>query len=264
MEQVKVFSFGGGVQSTAVLVLAARREVDFQTFVFCNVGEDSENPDTLTYVEQYARPYAEAHGLEFVELRKRVYGGPESLLHYTCRRKRQVPLPCWLRSGTNCNRTCTYEFKIRVVGSFTVRRGARRKNVAINGMGISTDEAHRCRTYSVIPWQMPNYPLIDLNLSREDCERLIASEGLPVPPKSSCWFCPFHRPEQWVELRAQHPDLFERALELEDMLNRRRELLGRDPVSLHASGLPLGMAVDRQEPVAGMEFAFCDSGHCMT
>ena len=78
MEQVRVFSFGGGVQSTACMVLAARREMDYRTFVFSNVGEDSENPDTLAYIERYVRPYAAAHRLEFLELRKRVYGGPES------------------------------------------------------------------------------------------------------------------------------------------------------------------------------------------
>ena len=183
MEQVRVFSFGGGVQSTACMVLAARREIDYRTFVFSNVGEDSENPDTLTYIERYARPYAQAHGLEFLELRKRVYGGPESLLHYTWRRKRQIPLPAWLRCGTTCNRTCTYEFKIRVIASLQVRRGATRKRPGVNGIGISTDEAHRCRTHSPVPWQVPNYPLIDLNLSRQDCAALIASEGLPVPPK---------------------------------------------------------------------------------
>ena len=210
------------------------------------------------------RPYAAAHGLEFLELRKRVYGGPETLLHYTWRRKRQIPLPAWLRCGTNCNRTCTYEFKIRVIASLQVRRGATRKRPGVNGMGISTDEVHRCRTHSPVPWQVPNYPLIDLNLSRQDCAALIASEGLPVPPKSSCWFCPFHRPEQWVELRNKRPDLFGQALDLEDELNRRREVMGRDPVSLHISGQPLALAVDRQEAIAGLEFAFCESGHCMT
>ena len=40
--------------------------------------------------------------------------------------------------------------------------------------------------------------------------------------------------------------------------------MGRDPVSLHVSGLPLAAAVERQERVEGLEFAFCDSGHYMT
>src|SRR5947209_1941983 len=49
---LKVFSFGGGVQSTAALVLAARGEIDYQTFLFANVGGDSENPETLRYVRE--------------------------------------------------------------------------------------------------------------------------------------------------------------------------------------------------------------------
>jgi len=51
---LKAFSFGGGVQSTAALVLAAQGRIDYHTFLFCNVGEDSENPDTLTYVQEVA------------------------------------------------------------------------------------------------------------------------------------------------------------------------------------------------------------------
>jgi 3'-phosphoadenosine 5'-phosphosulfate sulfotransferase (PAPS reductase)/FAD synthetase len=47
---IRVFSYGGGVQSTAALVLAAQGVIDYHTFLFANVGEDSENPDTLAYV----------------------------------------------------------------------------------------------------------------------------------------------------------------------------------------------------------------------
>src|SRR5947209_5246716 len=54
---IRVFSYGGGVQSTAALVLAAQGKIDYPTFLFCNVGADSENPETLTYVEQYAKLY---------------------------------------------------------------------------------------------------------------------------------------------------------------------------------------------------------------
>ncbi len=65
---LRSFSFGGGVQSTAALVLAAQGRIDYRTFVFANVGEDSENPGTITYVEKHTRPYAEAHGLTLIEL----------------------------------------------------------------------------------------------------------------------------------------------------------------------------------------------------
>ena len=81
---IRVFSFGGGVQSTAALVLAAQGRVDFREFVFANVGEDSEYPGTLTYLEEHARPFAAAHGLALTEVRKHTRdGAPDSVLGLT-------------------------------------------------------------------------------------------------------------------------------------------------------------------------------------
>lgn len=56
--RLRSFSFGGGWQSTAALVLAARGVIDFRTFLFANVGDDSENPETIEYVHQHAMPFA--------------------------------------------------------------------------------------------------------------------------------------------------------------------------------------------------------------
>src|SRR5690348_2960939 len=58
LRMLKIFSYGGGVQSTAALVLAAQGRLDYRTFVFCHVGADSENPETLSYVCEVARPFA--------------------------------------------------------------------------------------------------------------------------------------------------------------------------------------------------------------
>jgi hypothetical protein len=57
---VRIFSYGGGVQSNAVLVLQATGQLPepYDYFVFANVGNDSENPDTLHYLEAVAKPYA--------------------------------------------------------------------------------------------------------------------------------------------------------------------------------------------------------------
>lgn len=41
---MRVFSFGGGVQSTAVLVLSAHGVLPYKQFIFSNVGDDSEHP----------------------------------------------------------------------------------------------------------------------------------------------------------------------------------------------------------------------------
>ncbi len=45
---MRVISYGGGVQSTALLVLANRGEIRYvDAALFANVGDDSEDPDTL-------------------------------------------------------------------------------------------------------------------------------------------------------------------------------------------------------------------------
>ena len=41
---LRVFAHGGGVQSTAALVLSAQGRIDFPVHLFANVGDGSENP----------------------------------------------------------------------------------------------------------------------------------------------------------------------------------------------------------------------------
>lgn len=58
---MRVFSYGGGVQSTAALVLAAQGKIDYPTFLFCNVGDDSNIP---TPCSMFARlPYPMPSGI---------------------------------------------------------------------------------------------------------------------------------------------------------------------------------------------------------
>jgi len=106
-------------------------------------------------------------------------------------------------------------------------------------------------------------PLIDLRLTRRMCHDIIADAGLPDPPKSSCYFCPFHSPKAWMTLRAEHPDLFAKAVELETRLNVKRNAEGRDIVRLHPSLLPLDRAVADQ-PMLWDEMSVCESGFCFT
>jgi 3'-phosphoadenosine 5'-phosphosulfate sulfotransferase (PAPS reductase)/FAD synthetase len=75
-----VFSCGGGVQSTACLVLAAQGRIPYRTFVFANVGNQAESPDTIEYIPKVLKPYAAKHGIEWVDLqRKRRDGTPVDL-----------------------------------------------------------------------------------------------------------------------------------------------------------------------------------------
>ena len=60
------------------------------------------------------------------------------------------------------------------------------------------------------------YPLIDWGWTREDCVAAIEQEGLPLPGKSSCFFCPSMKRHEIRTLYHNHRDLFDRAIAIED------------------------------------------------
>ncbi|WP_406177177.1 phosphoadenosine phosphosulfate reductase [Streptomyces canus] len=268
-DTVKTFSFGGGVQSMAAMVLAATGELDYRTFLMANVGNDSEHPGTLAYLHQYAIPYAEAHGLELVVLdRVMKRSGEVRTLYQDLTREgsRSLKIPVRMSNGAPGTRSCTAQFKIKVVGDELKRRGATKENPATVGIGISLDEIHRANKRRCEPHEVIEYPLLERGIRRIDCARIIREAGLPVPPKSSCWFCPFHRPETWHDMRRNEPDLFERACQLEELLNRRRDELGKDHVWLTRFNRPLRAAIpDGVDTLPFDEWdSGCDSGWCMT
>lgn len=263
---LRVVSYGGGVQSTALLVLAATGRIEYPTFLFANVGDDSEHPATLRYVRDVAMPYAAAQSIALHELdRVRRDGTTETLYGRLTREgSRSVDIPVRMSNGAPGNRSCTADFKIRVIGKWLRVHGATPDDPATVGVGISVDEIHRANNRRVEPHERIVYPLLDLGLRRDDCMRVIRAAGLPVPPKSSCYFCPFHTEAAWFRLRDDEPDLFERSCALEDTLNARRDALGKDHVYLTRFGRPLRDVIPEGVETLPLADDGCDSGWCMT
>lgn len=229
MKQIRAWSSGGGVQSIAGLVLSAHGKVDFPLHLFCNTGDDSENPDTLDYVRNIAMPYAEKHGIEFVELHHKFkskkliaqVGESETLLQRMYRTQKSIPIPIRRSGGAPCSRVCTIDFKVRVVQDYLKSNGATRDNPALCAIGFSLDEWSRLRSNSDCEWELLAFPLFDLKLTRADCAEIIISAGLPIPPKSACWFCPNTSHLEWIKMSVEQPEMFERACELELFLGSK-------------------------------------------
>jgi len=261
---VRVFSYGGGVQSTAALVLAVEGRIDYPTFLFANVGDDSEHPATLAYVRDVAMPYAAQHGIELVELRYvRTDGEQRTLYQQVMRDDNRVDIPMFLDPiGAPAQRACTENWKIRVIDRELKRRGATPDSPGIVGMGISVDEYQRMHSDDPrYPYKKREYPLIDLRISRADCHQIIERAGLPVPPKSSCWFCPFHRMTDWRRLKSSEPALFARAVEVEQHVNAKRARMGKNPMWLSHALRPLDVAISGDQLELDL---MCESGYCMT
>lgn len=241
-----LFSFGGGRQSTAALVLAAAGHIEpFDVWAFADVGADSENPDTVDYVHEHTLPFAERHDIDLRIIRWDRRGGHLTLYQYLHEMKRDIPIPVSFGVGGPSNRKCTNRFKIDPVARVHRKLGASAEQPGRLGIGFTVDELQRVRTDAKHPWQQPTYPLIDLGLTAADCEQVVIDAGLPKPPRSACWFCPFLPQIRWVETRRQRPELFDRAVRLEAMLSERAVELGNDPCTLHPNGSLLDITAQR-------------------
>jgi hypothetical protein len=275
MSDLAVVAHGGGVQTTAMLVLAASGQLPYRTFLFANVGEDSEHPRTLQYLRQIAIPYADQHGITIHELSLRrirgQYAGQVETLYSRLTRSgsRSLPIPVRMSNGAPGTRSCTSTYKIKVIGRWLKRHGASAASPATVAVGISLDEIQRINARKTEPYEQLVYPLITelpRPYRRSDCIDVIRSAGLPVPGKSACWFCPLHRPSTWQDMRRKEPELFARACDLESLLNARRDELGKDHVYLTRFNRPLETVIPAgQAALDGTDDdQHCDNGWCMT
>jgi hypothetical protein len=275
---LRIFSYGGGWQSNAALVLAAQGRIDFTTFVFADVGSDSEKPETVAYIEDYARPFAEANGIELITVRRtwadgRPFESIYAKMLNAPEGKLREPIPVRGQNGKPFSRSCTLDWKVATIGKWAVAHGASPDDPCITGLGYTLDEVERVNPARALAHEILTWPLIGapagydtgLRLRRADCPAIITAAGLPVPPSSNCWFCPMHNPEQWYRMRQEHPGRFARSVELEATLNARRDALGKPRVYLTRFGVPLDVAIpDGVQPLPFLDDDLCNTGGCFT
>ena len=211
---MRILSFGGGVQTTALAVLWVRAVVAADHCVFADTG--GETPETYAHLDAVDR-FLQSHGRRLERVR---WSGP-SLEEFTLTRRTSIPVH-WSTGGM-LTRDCTRQWKIRPVNKFARSTGATSWSVLL---GISVDEVHRMKP-SPEAHITREYPLIDLRLDRQQCVELNTSAGFVDVPRSACFYCPFHPARYYRDLNRRHPELFKRAEQLEVAVNERLEAKGR-------------------------------------
>lgn len=109
-------------------------------------------------------------------------------------------------------------------------------------VGFSTDEIQRVSP-SHVPYVVNTFPLLDLNMSRKDCERWLTARGWSTT-KSACIGCPFHGNRAWRELRDNQPEEWQDAVAFDRDLRAMPGAANRRGAEafLHSSRLPLDLA----------------------
>jgi len=142
-------------------------------------------------------------------------------------------------------RKCTSDYKIAPIikeirKHCRIKRG--QKDITVTQwIGISWDEIQRMKHSSHL-WTQHRWPLIEKKIQRHQCLRWMKDNGYPEPPRSACFYCPFHSDTEWKRLRDNEPLEFQKAIDFDKEL--RQKYKRHDPtmlmeVYLHNSCKPL-------------------------
>ncbi len=200
-------SYGGGVNSTAMLLLLKDEGWDFESIY---VDHGCDWPETR----------------EYVRLIREVWGYPITVLNPVIRGCNTLEgyLRKYSMIPSRVKRFCTHDWKVVPIHKYV-------QKPCFMLIGFSTDEEKRAVLHSEDGIDN-RFPLLEYKISRKECVKIIQRHHLPVPIKSGCWFCPFQRVGQWKKLRREHPDLFCRAKSLEFNQNKKRSNTGKEPIYL--------------------------------
>jgi hypothetical protein len=204
---VVVVACGVGRDSTAMLVGLRERQIRPEAILFADVG--SEKQGTYAFIPHLRAWLARVEFPPLTIVRYRPVRAPYSTLEGNMLANATLP-------GATFNRgSCTLKFKVEPQNRHcrsleTCKRAWARGEKVIKLIGFeacegyrqerAADRAHAGRGSpegTRYEWQ---YPLMEWGWNLDRCKQAIADAGMPIPPKSACFFCPNQRPEEVAEL----------------------------------------------------------------
>jgi hypothetical protein len=223
-------SFGAGVQSSVLLMMAIRGEIERPDHViFADTGFE---PFSVYEHVHWSETQCVEAGLPFhrvqspLNIREDFEAFERGEKKYFDARPPLYVTQCGgAATDSQARRQCTDRGKIRPVQKkqlelmgMSSARGAL-PGAAITMIGISVDEARRAAP-SRDKWIDRIFPLIDpLKMSRVDCqawwERHYPHKRLTA---SACVICPYKTPKMWAAMKADHPNDFARAVEYDERM----------------------------------------------
>ena len=226
-----VVSYGGGTNSTALLIGMVERGEPVDLILFADTG--GERPDTYEYVRRFSKWLAARDYPSITVVWSVTKNGDRLTLEQRSLGRGMLPSKAY--GYSKCSLRFKRDPQDKFVNNWPPAQGRwRNGGKVVKAIGFDADEPGRAsRMRSVVdPKYLYVYPLIEWQWGREECEEVIRRAGLPQPGKSSCFFCPSMKPPEILALARCYPDLAARALALEDAarpgLKGTMRGLGRD------------------------------------
>jgi len=212
MKQPIIVSYGMGKNSTALLIECVKRGIMVDLILSADTG--GEKQETYDYRDMF-NCWLKSQGFpEIVIVKKVDKDGKIMTLEQNCLENQMLPA---LAYGY---KKCSLKFKVEPQDKY-VNNWAPTKECwkagqkVVKFIGYHWDEWERAEGHDEDKKYIYRYPLIVWEMGQADCIESIKSVGLPIPPKSSCFYCPSMRKPEIIDLKIKHPELLERALKIE-------------------------------------------------
>ncbi len=190
-----ICGISGGKDSSALAVHLRERVPEMEYF-FCDTG--AELPETYEYLDRLE--VALGKKIERLNPRKgfdhwfEVYRGalPSPQMRWCTKKMKIEPLEEWIGDAP-----------------------------AISYVAIRADESNRKGYVSSKPNITTVFPFIEDGIDKDGVMRILEEAGIGLPSyyewrtRSGCYFCFYQRKAEWVGLEERHPELWERAVAIE-------------------------------------------------
>ena len=190
-----ICGISGGKDSSAMAVYMSAKVPQMEYF-FCDTG--AELPETYEYLDR----------LE-VTLGKPIerLNSNKGFDHYFELYRGTLPSPQM--------RWCTTKMKIEPIENWIGEQEA------VSYIAIRADEANRKGYVSTKKNIKAKFPFVEDGIDKAGVLRILENAGIGLPEyyewrtRSGCYFCFFQRKAEWVGLSQRHPDLFAKAVAIE-------------------------------------------------
>lgn len=210
-----ILNFGGGVDSTAMMIGLRDLRMRPDIVIFADVG--SEWPETYEHIDRMRGWLADNGFPPLTVVSYQPVRVKYTTLEENCLTNDTLPS---LAFGY---KKCSLKFKaepmdkhLKTLGLIQKAWAAGQKPVKLIGYDAGPKDSRRgvdkteCNHYAY------EYPLRVWGWDREKCISVCEEELGVAPHKSSCTFCPSMKPAEVLELGEKHPDLLRRAIAMED------------------------------------------------
>ena len=195
-----ICGISGGKDSSALAVYLRHTVPDMEYF-FCDTG--AELPETYEYLTRLqvilGRPIMRLNSSRGFDHWFEVFRGT-------------LPSPQM--------RWCTKNMKIKPIEEWIGDAPA------VSYVAIRADESNRKGYISTKPNIETRFPFVEDGIDHDGVMKILDDAGIGLPAyyewrtRSGCYFCFYQRKAEWVGLADRHPDLFERAVAIEQKVLR--------------------------------------------